>query len=91
MSTDAPSSKGHLYTAYAAYRAPAPDGSGDAAATGAEAEASLAAATLRGAYHLTGFRAEADVMLWLTADSSDALQDALGAFRHTELDRKSVV
>ena len=31
--------------------------------------------TLRGAYHLTGFRAEADVLLWLTGHSSDAMQD----------------
>ena len=64
MSTDAPSSEGHHYTAYAAYRAPAPGG-------GATGDAG----------------AEADVMLWLTANSSDELQDALGAFRHTAFGR----
>lgn len=87
MSTEAPSSKGHHYTAYAAYRAPAPSGAVDAASAAAQAAEALSAVTLRGAYHLTGFRAEADVMLWLTGHSSDELQDALGAFRHTAFGR----
>ena len=90
MTTDWTSSEGHLYCAYAAYRAPAPDGSGGAA-DGEDAAAQLASVdgvVVRGAYHLTGFRAEADVMLWLTAGSSDQLQDAIGAFRRSALGRR---
>lgn len=85
MTTEAASSEGHHYTAYAAYRAPAPGGGGGASG-GDDAAAALAAidgVTVRGAYHLTGFRAEADVMLWLTGDSADAMQDAIGAFRRS--------
>ncbi len=82
MSTE-PTSEGHHYAAYAAYRVPA--GAGDAA-TAQEAAAALTgggAVTVRGTYQLTGFRAEADLMVWLTANSSDELQDALAAFRRT--------
>jgi len=85
------SSEGHHYTVYAAYQAPAAAGTpaGEAQA-GAAAEAALAGTpdvTLRGAYHLTAFRAEADVMVWLTGTSSDALQDTIGAFRRTPFGR----
>jgi chlorite dismutase len=91
MSAQEPTSEGHHYTAYAAYRAPAAAGTpaGDPAA-GQEASAALTrggALTLRGAYHLTGFRAEADVMVWLTGNSSDELQDALSAFRRSSFGR----
>lgn len=90
MTTDEATSEGHVYTAYAAYRAPAPDGTGSAA-DGEDAAAALAAidgVTVRGAYHLTGFRAEADVMIWLTGDTSDAMQDAIGAFRRSAFGRR---
>lgn len=90
MTSDEPSSEGHLYTAYAAYRAPARDGTGGGA-DGEHAEAALAeieGVTLRGAYHLTGFRAEADVMIWLTGDTADAMQDAVGAFRRSAFGRR---
>ena len=85
------SSEGHHYTVYAAYQAPLAAGTpgGDAAA-GAEAEAVLAGTpdlTLRGAYHLTAFRAEADLLLWLTGTSADAMQDAIAAFRRTPFGR----
>jgi len=88
------SSEGHHYTVYAAYQAPAAAGTpgGDAAA-GAEAEAVLTGTpdlTLRGAYHLTGFRAEADLLVWLTGTSADAMQDAIGAFRRTPFGRSLV-
>jgi chlorite dismutase len=42
-------------------------------------------ATLRGAYTVTGYRADADLLLWLVGHSADAVQDALIAFRHTPL------
>lgn len=95
MSDDTfPSSEGHHYTVYAAYAAPAAAGTpaGDPQA-GADAEAALLASgdvTLRGAYHLTGFRAEADVLLWVTGHSSDAMQDAVGALRRTAFGRSLV-
>lgn len=80
------------YALYAAFHAPAarrlPDDR--RAPAGAEAEATLAGAagvTVRGSYSLAGFRAEADLLLWLLGPTADALQDALVAFRHTELGR----
>src|SRR5262245_2477729 len=65
------------YTLYAAFKARQP-GADALAADAADADAALVStgATLRGAYSLAGFRADADL-----------LQDALVAFRHTELGR----
>lgn len=81
-----------IFTLYAAYRAPAarrlPDDRRPAAAR--EAEAALAAApgaTVRGAYSLAGFRADADLLLWLTAPTADALHAAVVALRRTALGR----
>ncbi len=53
----------------------------------ADAESALAdgEAILRGAYSVTGYRADADMMLWLVGPSADAVQDALIRFRRTEL------
>ena len=42
---------------------------------------------LRGAYDVAGFRADADLMLWIHAETSDALQDAYARFRRTALGR----
>jgi hydrogen peroxide-dependent heme synthase len=80
------------YTLYAAFHAPAERRLADdrrpaAAAEAQAALASSAATTVRGSYSLAGFRAEADLLLWLLGPSADALQDALVAFRHTELGR----
>jgi chlorite dismutase len=81
----------NLYTLYAAYSAPAarrlPEERRAAAA--AEADAALAGSgvVVRGTYSLQGFRAEADLLLWLVGPTADALQDAIVAFRHTELGR----
>jgi chlorite dismutase len=81
----------NLYTLYAAFSAPAarrlPDERRVAAAGEAEAALVGGGATLRGSYSLAGFRAEADLLLWLVGPSADVLQDALVAFRHTELGR----
>ncbi len=77
-----------LYTLYAGFRAAglADEHRADAAA---EAEAALRStgATIRGTYTLTGYRAEADLLVWLTGPSADAVQDALLAFRRTGLGR----
>jgi hydrogen peroxide-dependent heme synthase len=79
------------YTLYAAFRAPAerrlPDERRAAAAAEAEAALAAGAASVRGSYSLAGFRAEADLLLWLVGPSADALQDALVVFRRTELGR----
>jgi hydrogen peroxide-dependent heme synthase len=79
----------NIYTLYAAFHAPAERRLADErrAAAAAEAEAALGGVTLRGAYSLAGFRAEADLLLWLIGPSADALQDAIVAFRHGELGR----
>jgi hydrogen peroxide-dependent heme synthase len=42
---------------------------------------------VRGIYSLTGFRGDADLMLWLVANSADALHDFLVQFRKTQLGR----
>ncbi len=57
------------------------------AAAAAQALASLEStgAILRGAYTVTGYRADADMLLWLVGHSADAVQDALIAFRHSAL------
>jgi chlorite dismutase len=43
--------------------------------------------TVRGVYSTVGFRADADLMLWLVGPSAEALQDALVAFRRTAAGR----
>jgi chlorite dismutase len=76
------------YVLYAALRAREP-GAHALAGAAADAEAALTrgGVTLRGAYALAGFRAEADLLLWLVGPSADALQDAFTAFRHGEVGR----
>ncbi|HEX6500839.1 MAG TPA: hydrogen peroxide-dependent heme synthase [Micromonosporaceae bacterium] len=43
--------------------------------------------TVRGTYDVSGLRADADLMIWWHAPTSDALQDAYGLFRRTGLGR----
>jgi peroxiredoxin len=43
--------------------------------------------TVRGSYDVAGLRADADLMIWWHAESSDALQEAYSAFRRTALGR----
>jgi hydrogen peroxide-dependent heme synthase len=78
-----------IYTLYAAFHAPVTRRLDEArrAPAAAQAEAALGGVTVRGAYSLAGFRAEADLLLWLVGPSADALQDAIVAFRHSELGR----
>ncbi|WP_326799120.1 chlorite dismutase family protein [Streptomyces sp. NBC_01808] len=42
---------------------------------------------VRGTYDVSGLRADADVMIWWHAESSDALQEAYNLFRRTRLGR----
>jgi chlorite dismutase len=43
---------------------------------------------VRGVYDVTGLRADADLMLWAHAESSDKLQSAYSRFRKTALGRR---
>lgn len=59
----------------------------DVAAKEASALLEAAPVELRGAYHLSGLRADADLMLWLVGRSLDAVQETIAAFRRTRLGR----
>jgi chlorite dismutase len=78
------------YTLYAAFAG----ASGDRRLPGEERADSAAAAeealestdaTVRGVYTVSGYRADADLLLWLVGPTADGLQDALLAFRRTRL------
>ena len=43
--------------------------------------------TVRGSYDVSGLRADADLMIWWHAESSDLLQEAYNSFRRTRLGR----
>jgi chlorite dismutase len=43
--------------------------------------------TVRGTYDLSGLRADADVLIWWHAETSDALQEAYNLFRRTRFGR----
>jgi len=81
------------YTMWSVFRLERPYGAADETtrkADAAEVEeliAELAAddVVLRGAYDVAGLRADADLMLWLHAASSDQLQAAYHRFRRTAL------
>ena len=82
---------GLAFTAFAAYRA---DSSSillvreDRAPLAAQAVRALSAGrevALRGTYDTAGYRADADLLLWLAASDPDALQEALAQFRQTLL------
>jgi peroxiredoxin len=77
------------YTLYAGFRADGrlPDAERPAAAAEAQAALESTGATVRGTYTVTGYRAEADLLLWLVGRTADELQDALVAFRRTRLGR----
>jgi peroxiredoxin len=47
--------------------------------------------TIRGTYCTTGFRPDADLMMWWLAPSPDAIQDLLASFRTTPLGRRLVL
>jgi chlorite dismutase len=80
---------GPSYALYASFAADPARSLGPQQRVHATASAELvlaeSAATLRGAYTVSGYRADADMMLWLVGPSADAVQDALVAFRRTAL------
>lgn len=93
MTTDAPTplstaADGRLhYTLWAVLRRPERaatlSGAGPAAPESIAAVAGRLNGDLRGVYDVSGLRADADVMLWLTGGSAEALQSDLRALRRT--------
>jgi chlorite dismutase len=80
------------YTMWSVFRAagPLPEARGPLA-TEADALLSQLAAkdvVVRGCYDLAGLRADADLLVWWHAGSSDALQDAYARLRRTGLGRR---
>ncbi len=76
------------YTTWSVFRSATPIGDADRAPLVAEVEAlveQLAAkdVVVRGFYDVSALRADADVVLWMHAETSDALQDAYHRFRRT--------
>ena len=77
-----------LYASFAADPARVlPDEQRPQAAAEAQAALESTAAVLRGAYTVTGYRADADLLLWLVGPTADDVQNALIAFRRTALGR----
>lgn len=54
------------------------------------ATAAFDGVTVRGWYDVSGLRADADVMIWTHAPTSDMLQDAYHALRRTDIGRQLV-
>jgi chlorite dismutase len=76
------------WVAYSAFHARGPEPGEPAPAPdelAAEVESRLGQVTLRGVYDLTGFRAEADLLLWLIASDPVELQEALAGFERSRL------
>ena len=78
------------YTSWSVFRAASPIGPADRATIAREVDElveQLAGkdVVVRGFYDVAGLRADADVVLWMHAASSDDLQDAYHRFRRTTL------
>lgn len=102
--SDAPESKSNAarakeinasirYAMWSVFRLAEPLGDADRTAEGAEVEklyAELAESdvVVRGTYDVAGLRADADVMIWVHASTSEELQDAYHRFRRTAFGRR---
>jgi len=80
------------YTSWSVFRAAAPLGDGDRSAVVREVDElveQLAAkdVVVRGFYDVAALRADADIVVWMHAASSDDLQDAYHRLRRTALGR----
>ena len=78
------------YTLYAAFAAAGgerrlPDAERANAAAKAAAALQSTDATVRGVYTVSGYRHDADLLLWLVGPTADGLQDALIEFRRSRL------
>ncbi len=86
-----------LYTMYAVFRArtdlarlPDPERTAAGAEVVALCDQALAKEVYtRGSYDVSGYRADADYMMWWTAPSPDDLQETYARFRQTRLGRGS--
>ncbi len=86
-----------LYTQYSVFRARTgggrlPDTERDAAAAEVQALLDQALAKdvyTRGSYDVSGYRADADFLMWWTAPDPDDLQEVYARFRQTRLGRAS--
>jgi peroxiredoxin len=81
------------YTMWSVFRLDDTLGDADRAGEGAEVEklfAELAEAdvVVRGVYDVSGIRADADLMVWWHATTSEELQDAYNRFRRTAFGRR---
>lgn len=81
------------YTMWSVFRLRDLFGTADRAAEAAEVEALFAEldeadVTTRGTYDVGGLRADADLMVWWHAETSDELQDAYHRFRSTAFGRR---
>ncbi|MBM7787764.1 hydrogen peroxide-dependent heme synthase [Tenggerimyces flavus] len=81
------------YTMWSVFRLRDPLGDGDRSALAAEVDELFAQlgqkdVVIRGTYDVSGLRADADVMIWWHAPSSDDLQDAYNRFRRTAFGRR---
>jgi peroxiredoxin len=79
-----------IYTLYAAFAATRgdrrmPDAQRSDAAAAAGQALESTDATVRGVYTVSGYRHDADLLLWLVGPTADGLQDAFIAFRRTAL------
>lgn len=80
------------YTMWSVFRAAGPLPSGRRAELAAEVDTLFGQlaqkdVVVRGTYDVSGLRADADLMVWWHAGTSEALQDAYGLFRRTALGR----
>jgi len=78
------------FTLYAAFAGASgdrrlPDDERAAAAAAANEALGSTDAIVRGVYTVSGYRADADLLLWLVGPTADGLQDALVAFRKTRV------
>ena len=82
----------NAFTLYAGFAAPTgdrrlPDKERAAAAAAAGDALQSTDASVRGVYTVTGYRHDADLLVWLVGPTADGLQDALIAFRRGALGR----
>ena len=82
----------NAFTLYAGFAASngdrrLPDHGRAAAAAAASDALRSTDASVRGVYTVTGYRHDADLLLWLVGPTADGLQDALIAFRRSALGR----
>ena len=81
------------YTMWSVFRLETPLGDADRAAEAADVEALFEVlgegdVVIRGLYDVSGLRADADLMIWWHAATSEELQDAYNAFRRTSFGRR---